>query len=394
MGSQLPATFQYQPLRSRSPVGGLFFFLTGTLGIAFQLFFVATGTGSLAKTSPTGELIFLIYSFLFALVGAAILFFQKTYLFNRDRKVFTPSIRLPFLTVTIKSISYQFIDAVQISRKVMKSGNTTSLMFSVSLVQDSQPDIVLERLYRYPNAKRIAELLSLALQKPLHDNSSGRMVVKQPGEFKATLKERLDANLDISEQPLKPKDMEAMVTEHRKHVVMQIPPFGILDSLLTLLLPAFALFLFLYFLAYLSLGIVPPEIVAYSLLVPIVFVIIAGSFLFRTEVVEITTEEFAVHWGFFGFGGTEVYPISELEGLYVVGREDDDDKIQFLKALTRTETQGRRKDIFYPFRCLSSSVIAKAGNRSVTFGRSLDIEELTYLVFLMEVFIKKGSLRQ
>ena len=84
----------------------------------------------------------------------------------------------------------------------------------------------------------------------------------------------------------------------------------------------------------------------------------------------------------------------DLDREGILGREDDDDRLQFLKALTRTETHGRQKDIFYPFRCLSSSIILRSPRETIVFGRSLDIEELTYLTFLIETFLRTGTLRR
>ena len=388
-----PKTFSYQPLLSGSPIGGAFFFLIGFIGVTLETILFSFNLGTLSQASKLGEMIFLCYSFLFMVMGGSILFYKKNYIFDRARQTLQPLVRLPFITLKKKKVSYQYIDAVQISRKVTGSGANVGLIFTVALVQDDYPDIPLEIFHRYQNAKRVGELLSIALMKPLHDISSGRIVVKQPGEFKTNLLEKLVANKDIRDEPLRPKDMESYVREQAGHMHIQIPPFGILDSLFTLLIPALLLFMFFAWISYSFLQTLPFEIIAYSLTVPTVFIVVAGSFLFRQEHVDIDHTGMVIHWNFSGFSGTKKIPLKELEGLFVMGREDGDDKLQFLKALTKSETYGRTKDVFYPFRCLSSSIIARAGKRTIHFGRSLDIEELVYLVYLIETFMKDGSLR-
>lgn len=386
-------TLTYQPLLAGSPIGGWFFFVIGSIGVGFEFALFVLDIGTLSDITPLGEMIFLLYSFVFMLMGASILFYKKRYVFDRKKRTLTPIVQLPFLTLQKKTLSYEYIDAVQISRKVVGSGKNVSVIFTVSLAADDAPDVPLEVLFRYQNAKRVGEILSLGLMRPLHDISSGRIVVKQASEFKSNLQEKLLQNKDIRDEPLKPKDMDSFLSETIGRLQIHIPPFGILDSLFTLLIPSFLLFLFFSWLSYALLQKLPFEIIVYSLSVPVVFIVVAGSFLFRSEHIAIDNHDLVLSWSFFGFRGRKKIPLQQLEGLFVMGKEDTDDKLQFLKALTKTETYGREKDLFYPFRCLSSSIIARAGKQTIHFGRSLDIEELVYLVYLIETFMKDGTLR-
>ncbi|MCI5064586.1 hypothetical protein MRY87_02550 [bacterium] len=386
-------TYTYRPLRGGNPLGGIFFFVIGSLGIVLEGALYALDIGTLHRVSSLGATIFLLYSLLFLVIGAIILFYRKSYLFDREAQLLTPLVKLPLLTIRGKAISYSMIDAVQISRKVIGSGSNVGLLFSVSLIQGDRKSIPLETFYRYPNAKRVSELLSKALMRPLHDNSSGRIVVRPSGDFRETLQERVEV-AGFSEEPLKPKDLAAVVNENLGKIQIRIPPFGILDALFTLLIPSLIIFLFFAWISFAVLRTLPFEIIAYSLTVPTVFILVAGSFLFREEYIDLDREHISIFWRFAFFSQQHRIPLKELESLYVIGKDDEDERLQFLKALTRTESYGKQKDLFYPFRCLSSTIIARSGSNSIPFGRSLDIEELTYLVYLIEIFLKNGTLRE
>ncbi|MCB0320885.1 MAG: hypothetical protein KDD60_08150 [Bdellovibrionales bacterium] len=345
------------------------------------------------SVSTAGELLFTLNSFAFTVFGATILYFERSYIVQRSSKELISTTSLPFLRFMGNRVAFDEIIGVSLSRQLTSEEDGIGLCFPLSLeVKDLKKPLPIETFLLHTNARRAGEILAKALDKPFHDNSSGRMLIKLPEHTSFSLLRSLK-NSPPPEEPLHPETMHSRIHIQKNKLHISIPPFPLLDSLHTVWAPPILLFIFLCWLIDAIVGSLPADLTSYGLAVSVVFLCSVSAFLFRKENVEVNSEAITLHSHFLVYSSSTTIPIEAIEGIYTRGKERDDTSLEFLKALVRGSTYSKVTDIFLPYRCLSSSILIRSQNRDIAFGRTVDFDELPYLVYQIETWIRSHGSR-
>ena len=316
----------------------------------------------------------------FAAVGAAFVFGRSGIIIDRRNRTVATwwGLLVPF---SRKEYSLDDYDSITIKREVRKSDESTCTVYPVRLKGGKKP-IDWEEPRKYRKAREEAERLATFLELQVVDSTSGKAVVRRPGELDMSLREQMRQAGSKIEVPDPPAEMKSRFTIEDTELTIEMPPAGLRPIYLIplglgVLIPAIVL-----------LAAIMPELakdehirgwqlplVMFSLLgvlIPFtIFILPTLSAMRKRWRVIASPESLRVEHGGMLFTKTVEIPADELEELLLPRKRllaDISHLPPIIDWLVRNIGKGNLKGIE-----------ARSDRDEVSFGKDLDYDELKWL---------------
>jgi len=316
----------------------------------------------------------------FAAVGAAFVFGRGGIIIDRRNRTVATwwGLLVPF---SRKEYSLDDYDSITIKREVHRSQETTYTAYPVRLEGGKKP-IDWEEPRKYRKAREEAERLATFLELQVVDSTSGKAVIRGPGELDMSLRERMREAGGEIEVPDPPAEMKSRFTIDGTELTIEMPPRGLrpvhlIPLGLGILIPA------IVFLAAIMPELAKDEhvrgwqlpLVMFSLLgvlIPFaIFILPALSAMRKRWRVIASPEYLRVEHGGMFFTRTVEIPADELEELILPRKRVIPDTTQMppiIDWLVRNMGKGNLKGIE-----------ARSDRGEASFGKDLDYDELQWL---------------
>ena len=230
---------------------------TGCAGLFGLPFFLA---GLAVMTSPlwgdpkteSGEpapLYFVIpFGMVFAAVGGGIMFYRSKTIIDRDQGTIHHwwGILIP---MKHRYVKIDDVSSITITREIRKSDKSTYTVYPVR-AEGTGEALKIKEPRDYNQARAEAERIAKVIQKPIHDKSSGKTVVREPHELDVSVRDRIQQSGEKIEIPPAPVSQKSKFNyKPNGDLEVEIPPPGFQAIHLMLLagamiMPVFVLAMF------------------------------------------------------------------------------------------------------------------------------------------------------
>lgn len=196
-------------------IAGLIF-----MGIGLLMLATASGIIDVPNSPPTVMLvigtIFLVLSLVFWLAKKGLVLDK-----GRGEILKWYGLLIPMKTSTLRTDEF---DKVKIIKEEKRTKNSKVIFYPVKLVKkDAEDSFTVDTFMSYHQGRVFAEKIALFFELPLHDESTGRLQIRQPADLNKSIKQLAKEKGEKVELPAMPPNMTASVKQDGEGIIIEIP---------------------------------------------------------------------------------------------------------------------------------------------------------------------------
>ncbi len=193
-----------------------FLVLAGGITVSVLPFFVEGIEESVAAVMGIGTIL--------AAIGFCFLFGRNSLIFDRRQRLVSKRLSIVF-TISNKTWSFDGLSKVLLTKEVHRSKNSTYISYPVDVV-GSEKTVRVGNGRDYLDARRSAEQVAGFVMIPVHDESTGETVVREPEHLNEPLVARIRRLGEDVSVPQQPATMMTTVDEQPSKTTITIPAPG------------------------------------------------------------------------------------------------------------------------------------------------------------------------
>ncbi len=350
----------------------------------FGLPFFAAGVGVIiltfipAETRGGDELPFFFgipFGSIFAIVGGAFLFGRLELLIDRGSGTATRNWKLISKTIKAQTFPLKEFDRVSLRSEIRRNKNSSYTVYPVRLLGAPEMKFDISQSRSESEARKAAEDIAKFLSLPIHDETSGKLRIRESDLLDENIKDKFEKGLESNEIPNPPAKLKSRIHYDGSSLQVEVPPPGFNAGFLVAIV-----FICLFELIFLTTFAIPflseTDLSGVFLIFAAVFglmflglptwilIRLIGSSFMATQSVSVSNATLTVAKGW-PTRKTKSIPANEIE--------------EFIIGIKKPGTRGNKSVITFG---ANKEVLAISDTDQVSFGAGLPQDEVEYIYAL------------